>query len=55
MATINIRQTKNFTSQFNKLKEEFGEEFAQLNGLGDDQLSYTDFHRRRDRSRYISR
>ena len=43
MATINIRQSKNFTSQFNKLKEEFGEEFAQLNGLGDDQLSYTDF------------
>lgn len=43
MATINIRQSKNFTSQFNKLKEEFGEEFAELNGLGDNQLSYTDF------------
>ena len=43
MATINIRQSKNFTSQFNKLKEEYGEEFAELNGLGDKQLSYTDF------------
>ena len=43
MATINIKQSKNFTSQFNKLREEFGEEFAELNGLGDKQLSYTDY------------
>ena len=43
MATINVRLNKNFTSQFNKLNEEYGEEFAKLNGLSDGQLSYTDF------------
>ena len=43
MATINIRLNKNFTSQFNKLNEEYGEEFAKLNGLSDGNLSYTDF------------
>lgn len=40
---INIRLNKNFTMQFNKLMSEFGEEFAQLNGFGDQQLSFTDF------------
>ena len=40
---INIRLDKNFTTQFNKLQEKYGEEFAWLNGLSDDQLSYTDF------------
>ena len=43
MAAINVRLNKNFTTQFNKLQAEFGEEFAKLNGLGDEQLSYTDF------------
>ena len=40
---INIKLDKNFTTQFNKLQEKYGEEFARLNGLSDDQLSYTDF------------
>ncbi len=43
MAAINVKLNKNFTTQFNKLQAEFGEEFAKLNGLGDEQLSYTDF------------
>ena len=43
MASINVRLNKNFTTQFNKLQAEYGEEFARLNGLGDEQLSYTDF------------
>ena len=43
MATINIKLKKNFTTQFNKMINEYGTEFAQLNGFGDDQLSYTDF------------
>jgi ribonucleoside-triphosphate reductase len=40
---INIKLNKNFTTQFNKLASEYGEEMAILNGFGDDQLSYTDF------------
>lgn len=40
---INIRLNKNFTTQYNKLQEEYGTELAQLNGFDDDQLSYTDF------------
>lgn len=43
MATLNIRLNKNFTTQFNKMNEEYGEEFAKLNGLSDAHLSYTDF------------
>ena len=43
MATFNIRLNKNFTTQWNKLQAEYGEEFAVLNGLSDAQLSYTDF------------
>lgn len=43
MATINIRLNKNFTTQLNKLKEEFGEDFEVLNGLSDIQLSFCDF------------
>lgn len=43
MANINIRLNKNFTTQFNKMMAEYGEEFARLNGFGDSQLSYTDF------------
>ncbi len=40
---INIRLNKNFTTQYNKLQEEFGTEIARLNGFDDGQLSYTDF------------
>lgn len=43
MATINIRLNKNFTAQYNKLQDEYGEEFARLNGFSDEQLSHTDF------------
>ena len=43
MATINIRLNKNFTTQFNKMLGEYGEEFAKLNGFADEQLSFTDF------------
>ena len=43
MATINIKLMKNFTTQYNKMQTEYGEEFARLNGFADDQLSYTDF------------
>lgn len=40
---INIRLNKNFQTQLNKLASEYGTEMAFLNGLGDEQLSYTDF------------
>ena len=40
---VNIRLSKNFTTQFNKLQEKYGEEFIKLNGFGDEQLSFTDF------------
>lgn len=40
---INIKLAKNFTTQYNKMIETYGEEFAQLNGFNDDQLSFTDF------------
>ena len=40
---INIKLNKNFTTQFNKLLTEYGEEFAKLNGLSDTYLNYTDF------------
>lgn len=40
---INIRLDKNFTAAFNKLVTDYGTEMATLNGLSDDQLSYTDF------------
>lgn len=40
---INVRLSKNFTTQLNKLNEKYGEEFARLNGLSDGELSYTDF------------
>lgn len=43
MATITIRQNKNFTTQFNKLVNDYGEKFAHLNGLSEEQLSNTDF------------
>lgn len=40
---IDIKLIKNFVSQYNKLQAEFGTDIAELNGFGDDQLSYTDF------------
>ena len=40
---INIRLNKNFTTAFNKMLNEYGEEMARLNGFSDEQLSYTDF------------
>jgi len=33
---INIRLAKNFTTQFNKMIETYGDEFAKLNGFGDE-------------------
>ena len=40
---LNVKLNKNFTTQFNKLLCEYGEEFAQLNGLAEEQLSFSDF------------
>ena len=43
MLNINIKLNKNFTTQYNKLQEEFGTDIAKINGFDDGQLSYTDF------------
>lgn len=40
---INVKLDKNFTTQYNKLQAEYGEELAKINGFADAQLSYTDF------------
>lgn len=40
---ISIRLNKNFTTQYNKLQEEFGTDIVRINGFDDGQLSYTDF------------
>lgn len=40
---INIKLNKNFTTQYNKLQEEFGTDIAEINGFDDEQLSYTNF------------
>ena len=40
---INIKLSKNFTTQWNKLQAQFGEQIARINGFDDPQLSYTDF------------
>ena len=40
---INIKLNKNFTTQYNKLQNEYGTEIARINGFDDAQLSYTDF------------
>lgn len=40
---INLKLDKNFTTQFNRLVNEYGTYMAKLNGFGDEQLSYTDF------------
>ena len=36
---INIKTNKNFTTQYNKVIEKYGEEFELLNGLHDTQIS----------------
>lgn len=40
---IKVRLDKNFTATFNRLKSDYGDNLAKLNGLSDMQLSYTDF------------
>ena len=40
---INIKLNKNFTTAFNRMLADYGEELARLNGFSDAQLSYTDF------------
>ena len=40
---INIKTKKNFQTQFNKMSEQYGEEFLRLQGLNDEKLSLTDF------------
>ena len=40
---INIKLNKNFTTAFNRMLADYGEELAKLNGFSDNQLSYTDF------------
>ena len=40
---INIKTNKNFTTQYNKMLEKYGEEFELINGLHDSQMNYGDF------------
>lgn len=40
---INIKLNRNFTTAFNRMLADYGEELARLNGFSDAQLSYTDF------------
>ena len=40
---INIKLDPDFSYELTKLKRIYGEEFAKLNGLADEQLDYTDF------------
>lgn len=40
---IGIKLNKNFTTAFNKMLAEYGEDMARLNGFAGSQLSYTDF------------
>ena len=40
---ITIKLNKDFERQLNLLKEEYGDDFSELNGLSDDKLSYNDF------------
>lgn len=40
---ISIKLNKNFTTAYNKMLSDYGEELATLNGFSDEQLSYTDF------------
>ena len=43
MADIHVRLSKNFTTAYNRMQAEYGEEFARINGFADEQLNYTDF------------
>lgn len=43
MASINVKLNKNFTTQLNRLQSEYGEEFAKINGLSEDQLNFASF------------
>lgn len=40
---INIKCGKNFTTQYNKMQNEYGTELAKLNGFADEQLNYLEF------------
>lgn len=40
---VNINLTKDFERFFNVLNENYGEDFADLNGLSEEKLSFTDF------------
>lgn len=40
---INIKLNKNFTTQLNKLREKYGEDFVELNGFDEETLNYTSF------------
>ena len=40
---IDIKLNRNFTIAYNKMQNEYGTEFAYLNGFNDNQLSFTDF------------
>lgn len=40
---INVKLDKNFTQNFNSLKNTYGDDLARLNGFSNEQLSYTDF------------
>ena len=40
---LHITLDKNFTTVFNKLRNEYGDNLARLNGFSNEQLSYTDF------------
>lgn len=43
MARIKRKLNKNFTTQYNKWRKKYGEEFERLQGLNDEKLSLTDF------------
>lgn len=40
---FNVKLNKNFTAQFNRMVEKYGEDFLALQGLDDNKLSFTDF------------
>ena len=40
---ITIKLNKDFERYLNSLKEEYGDDFSELNGLSDEKLSYNDF------------
>lgn len=40
---LNVKLDKNFTTIFNRLRSDYGDGMAKLNGFSDEQLSYTDF------------